>query len=361
MEKKTPLYEVHVSEGGKIVPFADYLLPVQYPTGILAEHEAVRTRAGLFDVSHMGEVMLTGPTALASVNHLITNDYATLKTGRMRYGVLCNEHGGCIDDLIVYKFGDEEYFVVVNAANREKDFAHMVANALPGTTVEDISDGIAQLALQGPRSRDILSRIADPARLPERYYSFSRHVSVAGTDCLVSQSGYTGEFGYEIYTSAENAVALWGALIEAGEEFGLLPCGLGARDTLRLEASMPLYGHEMDDEVTPLEASLGFCVKLAKDEFIGRDALLAAGEPRRIRVGIVATDRGIIREHQDVYAGGKRIGATTSGTFAPHLRQAIAMAIVDDAHSAVGTEVEVDVRGRHLAARIAPMPFYKHA
>ena len=361
MEKKTPLYEVHVSEGGKIVPFADYLLPVQYPTGILAEHEAVRTQAGLFDVSHMGEVMFSGSTALASINHLITNDYATLGTGRMRYGILCNERGGCIDDLIVYKFGDEEYFVVVNAANREKDVAHMAANALPGTVVEDVSDSIAQLALQGPRSRDILSRIADPTRLPEKYYSFVRHVSVAGTDCLVSQSGYTGEFGYEIYTSAENAVTLWGAIRGAGEGFGLLPCGLGARDTLRLEASMPLYGHEMDDQTTPLEASLGFCVKFAKDEFIGRDALVATGAPSRIRVGLVATGRGIIREHQDVYVGDRHIGTTTSGTFAPHLRRAIAMAIVDVTCATTGTEMEVDVRGHRVTARIVHMPFYKHA
>ena len=361
MERKTPLYEVHVSEGGKMVPFAGYLLPVQYPTGILAEHEAVRTQAGLFDVSHMGEVMFTGPTALASVNHLITNDYSTLKTGRMRYGILCNDHGGCIDDLIVYKFGDEEYYVVVNAANREKDFAHMAANALPGTTVEDISDNIAQLALQGPRSRDILARIADPGELPEKYYSFKRHVSVAGMDCLVSQSGYTGEFGYEIYTAPENATLLWQAIRGAGEEFGLLPCGLGARDTLRLEASMPLYGHEMDDQVTPLEANLGFGVKLGKEEFIGRDALLAAGDLARIRVGLVATGRGIIREHQDVYVGDEHVGTTTSGTFAPHLKKAVAMALVDVAHSEVGTEVEVNVRGSRIPARIVPMPFYKHA
>ena len=237
----------------------------------------------------------------------------------------------------------------------------MAANALPGTVVEDVSDSIAQLALQGPRSRDILSRIADPTRLPEKYYSFVRHVSVAGTDCLVSQSGYTGEFGYEIYTSAENAVTLWGAIRGAGEGFGLLPCGLGARDTLRLEASMPLYGHEMDDQTTPLEASLGFCVKLAKDEFIGRDALVATGAPSRIRVGLVATGRGIIREHQDVYVGDRHIGTTTSGTFAPHLRQAIAMAIVDVTYATTGTEVEVDVRGHRVTARVVPMPFYKHA
>ncbi len=361
MERKTPLYDIHVSEGGKIVPFAGYLLPVQYETGIIAEHEAVRTAAGLFDVSHMGEVVFRGPGALATLEHLISNRYADMSIGRVRYGVLCNERGGCIDDLIVYRLGEEEWLVVVNASNREKDVAHMQANLLPDTICEDISDSIAQVALQGPRSREILARLCDESALPARYYSCAQHVDIAGIDALVSQTGYTGEFGYEIYVDAAEGPALWKALREAGDEDGLIPCGLGARDTLRLEASMPLYGHEMDEDTSPLEAGLGLGVKLDKDEFIGRDALIAAGEPKRVRIGFEVVGRGIVREHQDVYVGDTLVGHTTSGTFAPHLKRAIAMALVDVDHAAEGTELEVDVRGRRIGVRIVDMPFYRRS
>lgn len=360
MERKTPLYDVHVSEGGKIVPFAGYLLPVQYPTGIIAEHEAVRTAVGMFDVSHMGEFVFSGPTALDSLNHIITNDYSAMPQDKVRYGVLCTEGGGCIDDLIVYKFADDLWLVVVNASNRLKDFAHISENILAGTHVEDISDTVAQIALQGPRAKDVLAKICDETRLPASYYSCSRHVEVAGIDCLISQTGYTGSFGYEIYTAAENGVGLWQALREAGAEFGLIPCGLGARDTLRLEASMPLYGHEMDETVSPLEAGLDLGVRLDKDEFIGREALLAQ-EPRRCRIGLKVTGKGIVREHQDVYAGGTCIGKTTSGTFAPYLKCAVAMALVERGKVEIGDEVEVDVRGRRVPAVVVPMPFYKRS
>ncbi len=361
MEQKTPLYNIHVEEGGKIVPFAGYLLPVQYATGIIAEHEAVRTQVGLFDVSHMGEVRFSGPGALATINHLFTNDYSDMPVGRVRYGVMCNQHGGCIDDLIVYKLGEEEYFVVVNASNREKDVAHMRANLLPETDFEDLSDGIAELALQGPRAKEVLAELCDVSTLPTGYYTAKRHVGVAGIDCLVSRTGYTGEFGYELYCTPAEAPELWRALRAAGESYGLVPCGLGARDTLRLEASMPLYGHEMDENTTPIEAGLQLGVRMEKPEFIGRDAILAAGEPARVREGLIARGRGILREHMDVYAGGMLVGQTTSGTFAPHLKQAIAMARVDVAASAVGTALEVEVRGRRIQAEVVSMPFYKRA
>ena len=275
MELKTPLYDVHVAEGGKIVPFAGYLLPVQYKTGVIKEHMAVRQECGLFDVSHMGEILFTGPTALATLNHLLTNDFSNMSVGRVRYSVMCNEHGGVIDDLIVYKFGEEGYFVVVNAANRHKDFEHMKANLLEGTNAEDISDSLAQVALQGPRSADIMAKLVDPAKLPQKYYTCERHVDVQSMDCIISRTGYTGEFGYEIYTAAENAERLWKLLREAGEEFGLIPCGLGARDTLRMEAAMPLYGHEMDEDINPFEADLGFGIKMSKADFIGQAALEA--------------------------------------------------------------------------------------
>ncbi len=357
MERKTPLYDVHVAEGGKIVPFAGYLLPVQYGTGVIKEHMAVRKECGLFDVSHMGEILFTGPTALATLNHLLTNDYSNMPLNKVRYGVMCTPEGGTIDDLVVYKFGEEAYLVVVNASNREKDYAHMVQNLLDGTKAEDISDSVAQLALQGPKAPAILKTLLPEDQIPKGYYTALPHVMIDGMDCMISRTGYTGELGYEIYTAKENAEKLWKTLRRAGEDFGLIPCGLGARDTLRLEAAMPLYGHEMDETVTPLEADLGFGVKLAKPEFIGRDALVAAGDPKRVRVGLVVTGRGIAREHQDVFVGDEKIGVTTSGTFAPLLQKAIAMALVDAKHAAVGTAVEIDVR--RIPAEIVPLPFYK--
>lgn len=359
MERKTPLYDVHVAEGGKIVPFAGYLLPVQYEaSGVIKEHMAVRQQAGLFDVSHMGEVLFTGPTALASLNHLLTNDYSNMPVNKVRYGVMCNAQGGTIDDLVVYKFGEEAYLVVVNASNREKDYAHMAANVLEGTKCEDISDTVAQLALQGPKAPAILKKLLPEDQIPKGYYTALPNVEIQGMKCMISRTGYTGELGYEIYTSNEDAPKLWKLLRETGEEFGLIPCGLGARDTLRLEAAMPLYGHEMDETVSPLEAGLDFGVKLNKEEFIGREALVAAGDPKRVRIGLEVTGRGIIREHQDVYAGGKQIGVTTSGTHCPYLGKAIAMALVEAGSVAEGDELEVEVRGRKVAAKVVPLPFY---
>lgn len=358
MELKTPLYDIHVAEGGKIVPFAGYLLPVQYKTGVVAEHMAVREKAGLFDVSHMGEITFKGPTALKTLNHILTNDFTNMKVGRVRYSVMCNERGGCVDDVLVYKFGEEDYLVVVNASNRLKDYAHMAANVLEGTECVDISDSVAQVAIQGPNAPAIMKKLLPEECIPRKYYTAIREVLICGMKCMISRTGYTGENGYEIYTANENAEKLWKTLREAGEEYGLIPCGLGARDTLRLEAAMPLYGHEMDEDITPLEAGLGFGVKLTKDEFIGRDALIAAGEPQRVRVGLSVTGRGIIREHQDVFIGEEKIGHSTSGTHCPYLGKAVAMALIDAKHAALGTAVEVDVRGRRVPAEVVALPFY---
>ncbi len=357
MELKTPLYDVHVREKGKIVPFAGYLLPVQYE-GVITEHLAVRKQAGLFDVSHMGEITIKGPGALATLNHLLANDFTRMSTGKVRYSVMCNENGGCVDDLLVYKFGEEDYFLVVNASNRHKDFEHMKKNILPDTEIEDISDTLAQVALQGPNSREIMKKVMKEEDIPEKYYTAKRNVDIGGMDCIISYTGYTGEAGYEIYTANENAEKMWDLLRENGKEFGLIPCGLGARDTLRLEASMPLYGHEMDEVVSPLETGLDFGVKMDKEEFIGKQALLDRGEPKICRVGLTILDRGVLREHQDVYIGDEKIGHTTSGTFSPLLKTSIAMALIDKKHSALDTVVEVDVRGRRLKAKIVEMPFY---
>lgn len=358
MELKTPLYEAHVKAGGRIVPFAGYLLPVQYE-GVIAEHLAVREKAGLFDVSHMGEITFKGKGALASLNHILTNDFTNMPLGKVRYSIMCYEDGGVVDDLLVYKFGEEDYYVVVNASNRHKDFEFMKAHLLEDTEIEDISDSVAQVALQGPNARKIIGKLMKEEDIPEKYYTAKRDVLVGDINCLVSYTGYTGEAGYEIYTANENAEKLWDMLLEAGKDEGLIPCGLGARDTLRLEASMPLYGHEMDETISPLETGLDFGVKMSKEEFVGKKGLEERGEPKICRVGLKIIDKGVLREHQDIYVGDEKIGHTTSGTFSPLFKTSIAMALIDKKYSDIGTVVEVDVRGRRLKAEVVEMPFYK--
>lgn len=359
MECKTTLYDTHVKYGGKMVAFAGFLLPVQYPTGVIAEHMAVRTACGLFDVSHMGEILCEGEKALENLNHLMTNDFSGMYDGQARYSPMCNENGGVVDDLIVCRIRENHYFIVVNAANKEKDFAWMKEHQLSGAVFTDISREVGQLAIQGPKAEEILLKLTAKENLPVKYYSCVPKGMVAGIECLISRTGYTGEAGYELYMKAEEAPQLFEALMEAGKEEGLIPCGLGARDTLRLEAAMPLYGHEMDDSITPLETGLAFAVKMKKDDFIGKAALEEKGEPKITRVGLKVTGRGIIRENETVRADGVEIGRTTSGTHAPYLGYPVAMALVKKEYSAVGTAVEVDVRGRKVAAEIVALPFYK--
>ncbi len=359
MEKKTPLYERHVKAGGKIVPFAGYLLPVQYETGVITEHMAVRKAAGLFDVSHMGEVTLTGKDALENVQRLVTNDCGRMTDGQVKYSPMCNEEGGVVDDLLVYRKAEDSYLIVINAANRDKDVEWMRNHIIGDVRLRDISDEVALLALQGPKAGGILTKLAKKELLPVKYYSFTEHVPVAGIGCLISKTGYTGEDGYELYCGKEEADPLWDALLTAGREEGLIPCGLGARDTLRLEAAMPLYGHEMDDRISPLETGLGFAVKLEKENFIGKSAILSKGTPTRTRIGMNITGRGIARENCPVYYGDIRIGSTTSGTHCPYLGRPIAMGIIDAAYSEAGTVLEVEVRGRRIAAEVTALPFYK--
>ncbi len=358
MDKKTPLYDNHVALKGKMVPFGGYIMPVQYDKGIIAEHMAVRTKAGLFDVSHMGEVIFEGPTALATLNNLLTNDFTNLAIGRVRYSVMCQEDGGCLDDLIVYRLGEEKYLVVVNAANHDRDVAHMKQHIKEGTTFTDISEETGLLALQGPESKTIISKILESGELQEKYYSFTEHVVLAGIECTVSRTGYTGEFGYEIFCPSDKAPALWDAILAAGKDDGILPCGLGARDTLRLEAAMPLYGHEMNETVSPLETDLDFGVKMNKDTFIGKAGIEARGVHRE-RIGLKVTGRGIIRENEPVFVGEEQIGKTTSGTFCPYLKGAYAMALVEKGKVALGDTVEAEVRGRRVAAEVVALPFYK--
>ncbi len=356
--QKTPLYERHVQNGGKIVPFAGYALPVQYEAGVMREHRAVREDVGLFDVSHMGEVSFKGPDALSNIQQLLCNDFASLQDGRVRYSPMLNESGGVIDDVLVYRKAENDYLMVVNAANRHKDVAHILIHRFGDVEIKDISDSICQIALQGPKAEHMMQTITN--RLPQKYYSFIDSVNLDGISCHISRTGYTGEDGFELYVKAEDGERLFDLLIQHGRHFGLQLCGLGCRDTLRLEAAMPLYGHEMDDTISPLETGLDRFVKLDKDGFIGRRALLEAGTPKRARIGLKMIGRGIAREHYPVFSGGRQIGQTTSGTHCPTVG-AVAMALVDSTYQKTGTIVQVEIRGSLVDAEIVPLPFYRKA
>lgn len=358
MSERTPLYLKHLEQGGVMVDFAGYELPVRYPKGIIAEHNAVRNAAGLFDVSHMGEFTLKGKDAVKALNRVFTNDFTVMDAGRVRYSLMCYPGGGAVDDVLVYKKSAEDFLIVVNAANKDKDFEWMSAN-LDDLEVEfeDISDKVAQLALQGPRSKEILSLIADVKELPEKYYSFKENVSAGGVNALVSRTGYTGEDGYELYCAPSEAVKLYDALIAAGFSYGLTPAGLGARDTLRTEAAMPLYGHELRAEYPVSEAGLDFAIKYAKEDFIGKEALLSR-PPQFVRIGVRAIDRGIVREETPIFtADGDEAGIATSGTMSITLGYAIAMLRVRREYA--DSELYAEVRGRRIKLERTELPFYK--
>lgn len=357
--KRTPLYAAHLRCGGKMVEFGGFEMPVQYKTGVIKEHMAVREACGLFDVSHMGEISLEGPDAVKNLNRILTNDYTVMEDGQARYSPMCNDQGGTVDDLIVYKITGDRYFIVVNASNREKDAAWIRAHLSGDVRMEDISDTVGQIALQGPLAEKILRTLTAEENIPRKNYYACWDRDVGGIRCIVSRTGYTGSDGFELYTPAGETEKLWDLLLKAGEADGLIPCGLGARDTLRLEAGMPLYGHELSDTISPLTAGLGFFVKMNKEDFIGKAALEAAGAPAKCRVGLKAVGRGIPREHQDVYDGGRLIGQTTSGTHCPYIGYPAAMAIIDVSYKTPGTVVSVDVRGRRVDAEVVKLPFYK--
>ena len=353
MERKTPLYACHEQLGGRIVPFAGFLLPVQYPTGINAEHIAVRTKVGIFDVSHMGEAVLEGPDALANLNAILTNRFDSLAVGGCRYSLMLYENGTCVDDLIVYRRGTDRFLLILNAANTEKDVQWIRGHLTGSVCFEDISSTLAQIAVQGPDSAKLMAGLCAAESLPVKYYTFHESVSVAGCDCLVSRTGYTGEQGYELYMKPEDAPVVWQALLDAGA----VPCGLGARDTLRLEAGMPLYGHELSDAFVPAGAGLSFAVKTDKP-FIGRDAFVQAEGSVRARAGLKAIGRGVLREHMTVMLDGAAVGETTSGTMIPGKRESCAMAYVDRECAVPGTHLFVDVRGRGVECEVVPLPFY---
>lgn len=357
--KRTALHEEHVALEGKMVPFAGYWMPVQYPTGIRAEHRAVREAAGLFDVSHMGEFMVRGPQALDLVQHISVNDASHLEVGQAQYSAMCLESGGIIDDLIVYRFEDH-YMLVVNASNSAKDLAWILKHAEAfDAEVEDRSDRMALLAIQGPAARDIIRPLCDIDIDDVAYYRFAEG-TVAGVPAVISGTGYTGEDGFELYIEADDAVALWRALLDAGSDKGLIPTGLGARDSLRLEMGYALYGNDLDDEHTTLESALGWITKLDAADFVGRDALAAQkeeGVTRRL-VGMKLTGKGFPRPGYPILVGGEEVGALTSGTVSPSLGIGVAMGFVATRHAKVGTEVQVDIRGRAVDAVIQRPPFY---
>lgn len=358
---KTPLYDEHVAAGAKMVEFAGWSLPVRYASEI-EEHRAVRTAAGLFDVSHMGEFSLHGPGALDLVQSLTPNNAARLKIGQAHYSALLTGDATYIDDLLVYRLAEDDFMLVVNAANIEGDFAWIEQHA--GGYDCELTDRSAQtalLALQGPKAAQTLGRICDADLAGLRYYHFLQDQEIAGGTCLLSRTGYTGEEGFELYVSPRHAPAVWRRLLEAGGEDGLVPAGLAARNSLRLEAGMALYGHEIDRTTTPYEAGLGWTVKLKKGEFIGRDVLVrqkGAGVERQL-VGFEITGRGIARAEHRVFAGGQEVGDVRSGSWAPTLEKAIGTAYVPKALADPGTELEIEVRKRRLPAEVVAMPFYR--
>lgn len=356
--KRTPLYPAYAAAGAHLTAYAGWELPVQF-AGIGDEHRAVRTGAGLFDVSHMGELRLTGRDALTFLQRVLTNDCARLTPGRVLYSPMCYPDGGCVDDLLVYMMGETEYLLVVNAANTAKDLAWLLANTGGyAVALEDASDEFAQLALQGPAAAGILAELMSPEVPALKYYSFAPGARVAGRTCLLSRTGYTGEDGYELYLAPEDAPAVWDAILATGLA---VPAGLGARDTLRLEAGMPLYGHELSPEISPLEAGLARFVALGKQGFIGRAALEAQavnGPPRRL-AGLELLDRGIARAGHAVLADGEPAGTVTSGTLSPYTNRAIAMALLTPRALAGGATLAVEVHNRRAAARMVPLPFYR--
>jgi len=360
--KTTPLSRVHRAAGARMVPFAGWDMPVQY-TGVIDEHRAVRTRAGMFDVSHMGEVDVVGTEALEFLQQVTCNDVSRLAPGRIQYNALTTPEGTFVDDLLVYKRAEDDYLLVINAGNTPKDVAWLLYHAKGyGVRVADVSDRWCQIAVQGPRAPEIVQALTPLPLGAMKYYGFAQG-DVSGVGCIVSRTGYTGEDGFEIYGPADAAETLWHAILAAGAPHGLQPAGLAARDTLRLEAKMALYGNDIDDTTTVLEADLGWILKLEKGDFLGRDALLRQkdeGIARKL-VGFETEGRAIARHGHVALASGQPVGRVTSGTFAPFLGKNIGLAYLPIALAEPGSRFDIEIRGRAEPAVVVPTPFYKRA
>ncbi len=366
--RKTALNAVHRAAKAKMVDFGGWDMPVDC-CGLIAEHMAVRTAVGLFDVSHMGDIQLRGPGSLAAVQRLSMNDASKLQVGQAHYSAMLYPNGTFVDDVIVHKLSDNDYLIVINAGTREKDvqWVRQTVGYMPGVHVNDFSDYYTQLAIQGPRAAETLQKLTPVDLTPIKNYWFTWGQVCGLHNVMIARTGYTGEDGFEIYIPSDEATSarVWQEVLDAGAEFGILPCGLGARNTLRLEAAMALYGHEISDTINVFEAGLGRYAKLDKGDFVGRDALVKIqeeGGPKRKLVGLEMVERGIGRDGYPVFAlDGKRLGEITSGSPSPFLKKNIALAYVPIANSTVDTEVAVEIRGQMVKAKIVPLPFYKRA
>ncbi len=359
--KKTPLFDHYEKYGGKIVDFAGWALPVEFST-LKDEHNAVRNKAGIFDVSHMGEVVVSGEEAEKFLDYLLTNEIGKMQEKQISYNLMCYESGTVVDDLIVYKYTNDHFLLVINAGNIEKDVAWIMEKSkLFKVEVEHISNNIAQLAVQGPKAQEVLQKLTDFNLAEIKFFFFEEEINVAGVKCIVSRSGYTGEDGFELYMNKDFVVSLWEKIIDAGKEEGLIPCGLGARDTLRFESGLPLYGNELSDQITPLEAGLGFFVKLQKDDFIGKEALVKQKEEglKRKIVGFEMIDKGIPRHEYEVFSNDKKIGFVTTGYMAPTVGRTVGLAMVDAEFSPIGTEILIGVRNKKLKAKVVDKKFYQ--
>ncbi|WP_052158872.1 glycine cleavage system aminomethyltransferase GcvT [Halobacillus sp. BBL2006] len=361
--KRTPLYHEYKKLGAKTIDFGGWDLPVQF-SSIKEEHEATRTRAGLFDVSHMGEVLVQGKGSFGFLQKMLTNDISKLEPGKAQYTIMCYEDGGTVDDLIVYKLEESKYLLVVNAANREKDFKWLKKHQVEDVHMEDVSDDYVQLALQGPAAEEALQTLTETDLSEIKFFRFKSDVTFKGVKDggIVSRTGYTGEDGFEIYLPSGSGADLWQAILEAGQPHGVKPVGLGARDTLRFEANLALYGQELSKEITPIEAGLNFAVKVnKKEDFIGKEVLKKQKEegPSRKLVGIEMIDKGIPRTHYAVLDGEVEIGFVTTGTQSPTLGKNVGLALIDKEYTELGTEVTVQVRKRKLKAKVVATPFYK--
>lgn len=358
---RTPLFPLYQQyEGVRCIDFGGWELPVQF-SGIQKEHEAVRERAGLFDVSHMGEFTVQGEQAEAFLQQMMTNDVTTLVPGQAQYTLMCYPDGGVVDDLLVYKLEDQHYMLVVNASNIDKDWAWLQEHLIPGVRMTNDSEQTALLALQGPLAVDIIGKVTDTDVSSIEPFRFVQDAEVCGVKLLLSRTGYTGEDGFELYVPADQAAVVWNGLMQAGEGHGLVPTGLGARDTLRFEARLPLYGQELSATISPLEAGVGMFVKLNAGPFIGHEALLQqkTDGPARKLVGIEVLERGIPRPHYPIYAEGVQIGEVTTGTQSPTLKRNLGLALIDSKYAALGTPLEIEIRGKKLKAEVVKTPFHK--
>ncbi len=358
---RTPLNEIHRASGARMVDFGGWDMPVQY-SGIVDEHNTVRNAVGLFDVSHMGEIEIRGPEALRLVDHVSTNAASRLKAGQAHYSGLLYEHGGFVDDILVHKVADDSYFLCVNASNQDKDFEHIQSHNHFDCEVEFASPRYAQLAIQGPKALEVASRLTSVDLAAIRYYWFVDG-EFAGVPARIARTGYTGEDGFEVYVAPDVAVKVWNAILMAGAEFGIKPCGLGARNTLRLESAMSLYGHEIGASITPFDAGLGWIVKMDKGDFVGRDALAKQRERGMTRAlaGFEMRERGIARDGYEVFIGGEAAGWVTSGSPAPTLCKNIGLCLIPADRAKVGEKIGILIRNQTVEAEIVPTPFYKRS